>query len=153
MTFQEKRSLTYIITNLISMVVYGLIVYNKYQAGDFNVDNLMKFWALRILWYIPIVIVVRIVVEILLNIFHAISNEIKGEEQDDLGITDERDKLIEHKANRISMFIFAVGFVLALVTQVMDLSIHWFFLSMISFGTIGEVLSEVLKINYYRKGV
>lgn len=153
MTYQEKRSFTYIITNLIAMTVYGLIVYNRFQAGNYEVDNLMKFWAVRILWYIPVIIGVRIVVEILLNIFQAISNEVQGKEQEDLGITDERDKLIEHKADRISMFLFAVGFVLALFSQVFDHSVHVFFITIIGFGTISEVVSELLKVRYYRRGV
>lgn len=153
MTYQEKRSAVYLITTFLTIGIYGAIIYNKFQAGDFDTSNLMKFWAIRILWYIPIVIGVRIVTEILLNILQAISNEIKGEGQEDLGITDERDKLIELKADRVSMFVFAVGFVLALVTQVMDQSIHWFFLTMFGFGLVGEVISEGLKIRYYRKGV
>lgn len=153
MTYQEKRSVTYIVTGLLGMLIYGIIVYNRYQAGNYEMDNLMKFWALRILWYIPIVIGVRIVAEILLGIGQGISNEIKGEDNDEIGLTDERDKLIEHKADRISMFIFAVGFVTALATQAMGQSVHWFFLTLIGFGTISEVLSELLKIRFYRKGV
>ncbi len=153
MTYQEKRSLTYLVTTIVAITIYGVIVLNKFNAGDYDTTSLMKFWALRILWYIPIIIGVRILTEILLNIFEAIGNEIKGEGHEDLGIQDERDKLIELKAERISMFIFAVGFVAALVTQVLDYSVHWFFLSMIVFGIIGEVVSEGLKIKYYRKGV
>ncbi len=153
MTYQEKRSVTYLVTTILAIAIYGTIVCNKFNAGDYDTSNLMKFWAFRVLWYIPIVIGVRIVTEILLNIFQAISNEIRGEGQEDLGIQDERDKLIELKAERVSMWIFSVGFVFALITQAMEYSVHWFFLSMIVFGIIGEVVSEGLKIKYYRKGV
>lgn len=153
MTYQEKRSVVYMVTNVLAMGIYFIIVFNKFNAGDYDTTNLMKFWALRILWYIPIVIGVRIVAEILLNIIQAISNEIKGEGQEDLGLTDERDKLIELKAERISIFVFALGFVVALLTQVLNHSVHAFFLTMLVFGLIGEFISEGLKIRYYRKGV
>lgn len=153
MSYQEKRSLTYLFTNIILFVTYGLIIYNRYQAGGFDTTNLMRFWAIVILIYIPITIVVRIVVTILFVILNTIANEIQGNEQDDVNVVDERDRLIELKTTRIEMIVFASGFLFALLSQVFDQSIHVFFLILIGFGFVTDVFSELMNFRYYRKGV
>ena len=70
-----------------------------------------------------------------------------------MDVTDERDKIIHMKASTIAMYIFSLGFVVALVTQLFDVSNHVFFIVLISAGLITDVVSESLMIRYYRRGI
>ncbi len=57
------------------------------------------------------------------------------------------------KASATSMYIFIIGFVLALVTQLFDVSHHVFFIVLIVVGLITDLVSELLIIRSYRRGV
>lgn len=154
MTYQEKNSLTNIISSILITGIYAFITYQKYLNGVLDDSNIFRFWALIILIFIPISIVARIVIMILFRIIDAIVQTAKGEEIDtDVDKTDERDKIIRMKAAGNSMFLFALGFIFALATQLFDVSNHTFFLTIVVFGLLTDVLSESLQIRYYRKGV
>jgi len=153
MSYQEKRSLLYMVSSLVTMVIYGLVVYNGYKNGSYDTSNLLQFYGRVILIYLPITIVVRIVVTILYTIANAISTEIKGEEQEDINLSDERDKLIELKAMRVSLIVFMVGFIVGLFFLAFGFSAHYFFLTLILIGTLSEIGETGLTVLYYRKGV
>lgn len=156
MSYQEKKSLTNIISSIIITGFYALIIYQKYLNGTVDTSDVFRFWAITILIFIPISIVARIIIMIIFHIINSVINTVKGEDEDDLDIidvTDERDKLIELKATKISLMIFSLGFILALVTQVINMSNHAFFITLVVFAVLTEIISETFTIIYYRKGV
>ena len=154
MSYQEKRSVTNIISTILLTGIYALVMYNNYSNWGLDADNVFRFWAIVILIFIPISIIARIIILIIFHILESIVNEVKGGgELDEMDIVDERDKLIEMKAAKNSMFVFAIGFMIALGTQLFDVSNHVFFLVLVLFGVISDILSESLTICYYRKGV
>ncbi len=154
MSYQEKKSLTNIISSILITGIYSLVIYQKYLNGSFDTSNIFRFWAIIILIFIPISIVARIIIMIVFHVLESVVQTAKGEEVDlDMDITDERDKLIEMKAAKISMMVFALGFVIALAVQLLDVSNHSFFIIMIFAGFLSEVVSDTLSIIYYRKGV
>lgn len=152
MSKQELRTIVFNLISLLTLIIYGLIVYNGYQNGNYDTTNLFQFYARVILIYIPITIVVRIVAAILYEIFFAISTEIKGEEPD-LPVEDEREKLIQLKTMRISLVVFVIGFVMGLGFLALGYSAHYFFLNFILFGTLSEFAETGLYIYYNRRGV
>lgn len=158
MSYQEKKSITNIISSIVITTVYALIVNSKYQNGDFDTTNIFKFWAMIILIFIGVSVVAKIVSMIVFHIGNeigvSIKNEITGsDEVAHEDIVDERDKLIVLKTNVVSMYIFIIGFALALVTQLFDVSNHWFFITFVVFGFVADIASEIMTIKYYRKGV
>lgn len=153
MTYQENRSLTNILSSVITTSIYGFIVYQRYLNGSVETTDVFKFWAITILIFIPISIVARIIIMIFFSIGNAVVQTAKGEEVGELDVVDERDKLIELKSQRISLVIFSLGFILALVTQAVNMNDHVFFITLISAGVITEIASELATILYYRKGV
>jgi uncharacterized membrane protein len=152
MNYKENKSITNIISSIVVTGVYALIQYNRYSAGAMNDENIFKFWAIIILIFIPISVATRIIILIIFHIGDAVVKTAKGEEVVE-EIEDERDKLIQMKASGNSMFIFALGFIIALFTQLFDGSNHLFFITLIGFGFITEIASDLLTIRYYRKGV
>jgi len=153
MSYQESKSLTNILSTIIITGIYAIIVYQRYLDGAADTTDVFRFWSITILVFIPISIVARIIVMILFTIINTAVQAAKGEEIENVDFVDERDKLIELKSMRISLVIFSVGFILALVTQVTDMSNHMFFITIIIFGVIFDILSELITIFYYRKGV
>jgi hypothetical protein len=158
MSYQVKRSIVNIFSSIVLTGVYAVIIYNKYQVGDFDAYNIFKFWAVVILIFIPLSIVARIIIMIFFRIFNEIGTTIKNEitgndEEAHEHIRDERDRLIDLKASRVSMVIFISGFLVALLTQLLNMDNHLFFISLIGFGLISDIVSEIKTIQYYNKGV
>ena len=153
MSNQEVKSIVFLAVSLITFVIYGLIVYNGYQNGSYDTSNLLQFYARVILIYVPITIVLRILAAILFAIFAAIFSEIKGEELEDIDLVDERAQLIELKTMRISMIIFAIGFIWGLAFLAFGFSAHYFFLTVIFVGVLAELAETALALVYHRKGV
>ena len=153
MTYQENRSLTNILSTIIITGVYALIVYQRYLNGTVDTTDVFRFWAITILLFIPISIVARIIIMIIFAIINSVVQTAKGEEIDDMDFTDERDKLIELKSTKISLIIFSLGFILALVTQAFNMNDHMFFIILVVSGVISEIVSDFVTIIYYRKGV
>ncbi|MCK4523970.1 hypothetical protein KAU15_03495, partial [candidate division WOR-3 bacterium] len=142
-----------IFSTIIITGIYAIIIYQRYLNGTVDTTDVFRFWAVTILIFIPISIVARIFIMILFSIVNAAVLTAKGEDIDDNDIIDERDKLIELKATKISLIVFSLGFILALVTQVTDMSNHMFFITLIISGVLAEIVSELLTVIYYRKGV
>ena len=154
MTYNEKKSLTNIISSVLITSVYSIITYQKYLNGGLDDSNIFRFWAIIILIFIPISIVARIIIMIIFHILEAIVQTAQGNDiEDEMDIVDERDKLIQMKASAISMYIFSFGFVLALVTQLFNVSNHLFFFVLIGAGLITDIVSESIMIRYYRRGI
>ena len=153
MSYQESKSVTNILATIVVTGIYSLIVYQRYLNGTVDTSDVFKFWAITILIFIPISIVARIIILIIFSIFTSVVQTAKGEEVENLEFVDERDKLIELKVTKISMIVFSLGFILALVTQLGNMSNHVFFITLVVVGVITEIVSELGSIYYYRKGL
>ncbi len=154
MSYKEKKSLTNIISSVLITTIYAFIMYQRYLDGGLDYSSVFKLWAVVILIFIPISIATRIIIMIIFNILESIVQAAKGEELDNnIDMVDERDKLIQMKASAISMYIFSLGFIIALIIQLFDVSNHLFFIVMIIAGLITDVVSESLIIRYYRRGI
>lgn len=148
MTFQEKRSIGLLISNLAVPAIYYSIVYSRFQAGELGRLNDTRMWAAIILLVIPIYIVANIIMMILVNIAHTI---VTREEYKD--ITDEMDKIIELKSNRNSYIVFMIGFILALGSQYLRMGIHIMFLIFIASMLASGIIDIISQLFYYRRGV
>jgi hypothetical protein len=161
MSYQEKRTIGNIISGVLVLASYCIYAFSKYQSGAIAPDNL-RLWALTMLMFIGLGIVITIVIQIILHIMMAISIAIKEKKCDEKEITrtieasdieDEMDKLIELKSMRIGFVFAGVGFVAALVSLVLNCSpavmLNLIFLSF----SIGSLSEGFLSLHYYKKGV
>jgi len=144
---KEKQILITLINTLIIFGSYSLYVYNRYLTHDAGLLNDNAFWGKTFLIFIPVAIVAQIVLHI---IFTIINTAITKEEMTD--ISDERDKLIELKAIRISHWLFTFGFLLAMGSQAIGMDTSAMFITLIASGFISAIISESAKIYFYRKG-
>jgi hypothetical protein len=153
MTYQERRSLSNIVMTIILTLIYGIVMFNKYNNGDFDTTNMMRFWSMIILLFIPLSIIGRIILMIIFRIFGEISDEVRGTKESDRDIVDERDKMIALRSTRNSLYVFILGFIVALAGQLLGGTVSLFFIIMISGGILSDIITNVSEILYYRRGV
>ena len=148
MDVKEKRILISLIGSVLTLGFYAWYVYSRYIAGNPDILNDFRFWGKSFLILVPVAIVLQIVIQIIFAIYvHAISRE----EIDP--IEDERDKLIELKAIKISHYLFIIGFMLAMGSLAWGSQPWVMFVLLISSGFIATVVTEIVRLYYYRRGV
>jgi len=144
---KEKQILVTVISLILILACYSLYVYNKYIAENFSIINDFKFWGKTFLILIPVTIVSQIVIHI---VFAIINKIVTNEDMPTL--SDERDKLIDLKAIRISHWVFTTGFLLSMVSQVIGMPPWAMFITLVASGFVSGIVSEIAKIYFYRKG-
>jgi hypothetical protein len=149
MDIKEKRILVSLLSSVLVILFYWWYVYSNYIADNPAILNDFKFWGTSFIILIPVAIGIQIVIQIIFAIITHILN--KGEEIDP--IEDERDKLIELKAIKVSHYLFILGFVLAMGTLAMGMQPWMMFVVLISSGFVASMVNEILRLYYYRKGV
>lgn len=144
---KEKQILVTMISLILIFTVYSIYVYNKFIAVNFDIVNDFKFWGKTFLVLIPITIVAQIIIHI---IFAIINKIVTNEDMETKA--DERDKLIDLKAMRISHYIFTGGFLMSMLALVIGFPAYSMFVILISAGFISGIVSELAKLYFYRRG-
>lgn len=145
---KEKQIIVTAVSLVLIFTVYSIYVYNKYIADNLVILNDFKFWGKTFLILIPVTIVLQIIIHI---VFYIINKIITNE--DIPNISDERDKLVDLKALRISHWIFTMGFLFSMIALAIGMPPYVMFLTLIASGFISGIVSEIAKIYFYRKGV
>lgn len=148
MTYQEKKSITTLISAVLIFAVYCLYKYAQYPEEGMALEESIRYWGSFVLVLTLVSIVAHIVINIIFNIIFRITT---GEKEP--AFADELDKLIELKANRNSFFLFILGFLLAMVSLATDRPLNLMFLILIASGFLSDVTGSITKLYHYRKGV
>ena len=147
MSFQEKRNIVNIFSSILISGIYWWYVFQTHHGENMSTDELLKFWSTSLLILIPVTIVAHIVIHIVFSITNTIATKEKEP------VKDERDKLIELKSERISQYIFVLGFVLSMVALAMDKSVNVMFIVIIGSGIVSDVFGKLSQLYFYRKGI
>lgn len=161
MSYQEKRAIVNIVTGVLVMASYLIYALNRFHANQADLDD-MKAWAVMMLTFIGIGVVVMIVMQIIFHIAMSIAVAVRQRNLTDKEIEkaveaavveDEMDRLIELKAMRVGFAVVGAGFVGALVAVALGspggVLLNILFLSF----SLGSVAEGALSIYYYRAGV
>ncbi len=148
MDLKEKRILVSLISSVLIMAIYFMYVYYKYIAGNPGVLSDLRFLGKSFMIMVPVAIGAQIIIQIVFAMVY----KIVGNEDID-PIDDERDKLIELKAIKISHYIFIMGFMLAMGCLAFGLKPWVMIVVLIASGFVASVVNEILRLWYYRKGV
>jgi len=149
MSYQQKSNIISLISTIFVSVPYFIYVFYRFSTSKLNSADELGFWASAILILIPI----RILTEIVMHIKFAILNAIitqKAEEMDTL--VDERDKMIELKAKRNTLFAFMIGFFAAMVVALIYKTPTAMFVIIFISCFKAELVGIISSIYYYRKG-
>lgn len=165
MSYQEKRSIVSMIMAIITLGAYGTYAYEKIRSGAIVLEN-MNFWASTMLVFVSIgiaaTIVIQIIFHILLSVKVSVQENMLEEKSDHKEIeriiesemvTDERDKLIELKTVRIGFIVVGIGFIAALVSQVITHSTAVMLNIMFVSFFAGSLVGSMTQLYYYRRGI
>jgi hypothetical protein len=145
MFFQQKSTIVSLITSIVIFTLYSVYVFQKWNLEP---ENEFKFWSSVILTLIPVLIVAQIITQI---IFIIINTIVTGEE-DDSPTVDEFDKLVDLKATRNFYHVFLAGFLLSMVSQVMEEPPSTMFIMLFFSFLLSGVSLDISKIYFYRRG-
>ncbi|WP_208590233.1 hypothetical protein [Gracilibacillus suaedae] len=165
MSYHEKRAIASMITWTLILLAYCTYTFRKYQLGVIATDD-MKSWSSTILLFIGVGIVAAIIIQILFHILLSVAvtvqekkrngtcddKEIQKTIESDM-VTDEMNQLIELKSMRIAFIVVAIGFVTALLSQVLNYSSTVMLNIMFVSFLIGSLSGELTQLYFYRKGV
>ncbi len=165
MSYQERRTIVSFVSGAGVLAAYCIYAFGRVQAGLAAVDDL-KFWAVAMLTFIGIGVVVSIIIQIVYHIVLSIAIAARRKIQDESCtdkdiekrikaemVEDEMDKLIELKANQVGFVVAGIGLVAGLVSLLLNaplaVMLNIIFLSFLG----GSPLSGIAQIFYYRWGV
>ena len=147
MSYQEKKALVFLICNILILGLYSLYVFHRYQDTILSSPNDFRFWGKTVLILIPVSIVSCIIIFIVFSIINKIVTN-----EDAPAISDERDKLIELKATKVSHWVFIFGFLLSMASQAFGMPPWVMFITLVGSGFLAAWADEITKIYLYRKG-
>jgi hypothetical protein len=146
MSYEERQNLISLLASLTVSIPYFLYLFVRHQSQIFTPLEEINFWANAFLVLIPLRIVAEILMNIAARIFYAALDGNKLESE----LVDERDRLIELKSLRTSLFAFTAGFALSMLVMVSTQSIAGMFGVMLFSGFLAEMLAIITKIFLYR---
>ena len=147
MSYQERRAIVSVISTILIAALYSAYMAQRYPAVDAYSAEIFRFWGAFFLLLIPVTIVAKIVIHIVFSILNTVAT---GEEETE--IMDERDRLIELKALRNSVYVFSLGFVVAMVSLVVSMPPSVMFVLLLCAGTVSDLVSELSQFYFYRRG-
>lgn len=151
MAIAVQKAVFNLVTTVLLMGGYVFYIFGIHGDLYFSQVAEIQFWGSFILKLAGVMVVAKIMLFILFAIFRAIKNE--HEDKESLDFMDERDKLIEMKSERYSNWVSMFGFIASMVPISMGYGVQYMFITLLSFGFVSGVMSEVWKIHFYNKGV
>ncbi|MFW5820124.1 MAG: hypothetical protein ACOCWA_02450 [Bacteroidota bacterium] len=148
MSYQEKENIVNILSGLLITGIFAWIVYQGHMQGRFDLTEDFSKWGIIFLIFIGVSIVARIIIYIIFHIINYIATR-----EEDIPVSDERDKLIKLKATRNSHYAFSAGFGLSVVSLAIGMPVYGIFIAFIASGLISEIVDNGSQLYYQRKGV
>ncbi|RKN86137.1 hypothetical protein [Paenibacillus ginsengarvi] len=148
MSYQERKIVVSIISSLLIFSIYTLYVVQHAEEGSMTSDSDFSFWGSFILVLLPVSIAAKIMIHIVFVIFNKVATN-----EDGPSFEDELDKIIDLKADRISLYVFFLGFILSMIPLVTELPTYLTFLALIFFGFLSDLSGRIAQLYFYRKGV
>ncbi len=147
MSYQERRALVSLVETIVISVLYSAYMIQRYPAATPYSPEIFHFWGSFFLILIPVSIVAKIITAIIFAILNAIATR-----EEEPPITDERDKLIELKAQTNGGYVFIIGFILAVGSLVISLPPAAMFIILLLAGMLSQIISDISQFYYYRRG-
>lgn len=147
MTFQEKKSLVFIISGTIIFIYFWLTMFSKHPGPEVSAAVLLNFWGKAFLWWMGTQIVANIVSHIVFSIINTIITREK-----EPTLKDERDKLFDLRIARNSSTVFMIGFLLSMIPPVMGLAPVMMFYVLVFSLFIAQLIGSATEFMSYRRG-
>ena len=148
MSYQEKRVAASLISALIVFALYAVYMFGLHQDGRFTDPDASALVGKSAFVLIGVSIVVSIVVQIGVTILHAIVTR-----ECERSMTDERDKLIELRAMKITLIAFSIGYLASMGVLALEMLLPYMVFVLILLSMyVANVLGDISKLFLYRRG-
>jgi len=148
MSYQEKENIVNILSGLLITGIFAWVVYQRHMQGRFDLTEDFSKWGVLFLIFIGVSVVARIIIYIIFHIINYIATR-----EEDIPVSDERDKLIKLKATRNSHYVFSGRFVISVFALSIGMPVYGIFIVFIVTGLLSEIVDNGSQLYYQRKGV
>lgn len=181
LSYQEKSIIISLICSILVYTIFGIMVWQRYQAGGFSSTTETEFSIISFsitpgngegigfargegtdfdsatvfqFWgrAVLLLIGVQVVLVIIGRIVLAITHTIAAKEEDIPSFKDERDKLIDLKATRNTFIVFGIGFVLSMVVLAVGITPALMPIIMLVCMMAAEIGGNISRLYLYRRG-
>lgn len=158
MYYKTKRTITAMSAGFLAII--GYIIYALGESAPAQDD--LKGWALAMLIFIGVMVVVSIVIQIIFHVVFAVGIAVKegGKDNEDIEkmvktsmVEDERDKLIELKSSHLSFMVVGFGAIVALFTVFIGLPMVISMHIVLGSFALGSFVEGSVTIVYNEMGV
>lgn len=160
MSYAEKRTATIISTMALVFAAYCIYAFTRIQ-----IQGPLRTWAITMLVFSGITILVIILVQILFHILLSVGIAVKeavknpnvdkavlGQSVEDEFVEDERDKLLALKSSQVSYGISGFGFIAGLISLVLNAPPAVMLNIVFTAGFLGSIIEGIVTLIYYRRG-
>ena len=148
MTYQEKQNIVNIFSGLLIAAIYSGVVYQRHLQGRFDLTEDFRTWGIIFLIFMGVSIVARIIIYIIFHIINAIATR-----EEEIPVSDERDKLIKLKSTRNSYYTFSFGIMTSIFFLALGMPVYGIFIAFVLCLVVSELVDNSSQIYYYRKGI
>ena len=148
MSYQEKQNIVNIFSGLLIAAIYSGVVYQRHLQGRFDLTEDFRTWGIIFLIFMGVSIVARIIIYIIFHIVNAIATR-----EEEIPVSDERDKLIKLKSTRNSYYTFSFGIMTSIFFLALGMPVYGIFIAFVLCLLISELVDNGSQIYYYRKGI
>lgn len=161
MSYQEKKTITTMITNAAVLAAYCLYAFGSTGPAATAPGDLQA-WAVAILVFIGIGIAATIVIQVVFHVLLSVAIAVKQRDCDEKEVEkaikadmveDERDKLIERKASRFSLGAGGTGFVVGLALLALGCSAAVMLNAVFILFGAGTIAEGFAQLFFYGRGV
>lgn len=147
MTYHERRALASLLSAVVMALVYSVYVLQRFPTSNPYSADVFRFWGSVFLIFIPVSIAVNIAIQIVVSMAHVMATREK-----ETPLSDERDRLIQLRATRNSIYVFMVGFLLAMGSLAIGMLPSVMFIVLIVSGVVTEIVGALSQLYFYRRG-
>lgn len=150
MTFQQKNVAVSLGSFTLIMVFFLISVFQMFQTGTFNSENVIRLWII----VIGLAVVFTILATILTHIVVAIIDAIKTQKESDVDDTqDERDTMIDLRGTKITYLVSSLGVFFSMLTFALGQPPLVMFTLLIFFGVAAQIVGDVTRLSLYQRGI
>ena len=148
MSFQQRQTIVSLLTTLLLAVIFFGYVLPRYPTGNPYSAAVFHFWGVAVVILIPVSVVANIVISIVFSIVYSMATH----EEKAASFADERDRFIEARAFRITVYVFTFGFFLAMGSLVLDMPPSVMFIVLMGSGYVAGLVGSLSQLYLYGKG-
>lgn len=148
MTYQEKKSIAFLSSTLLVVIVYCLYVFVFNADRSMGPETDFRFYGITILLIIPSMIVSSIIIHIIVGILHKVTTNEDGEM-----FEDEFDKAIELRANRNAYNTFMLIFLVSMASLALEYPPFVMLNILVDGMFAASLVWSISKLYFYRKGL